>query len=295
MQQKHVPVMDVKYWLALGLASIFGANTGDFLADVVGLGHISGLPILAIAFAAVLAAERFDRLKNPVYFWAAIIVIRTSATNIGDISGDLDLSRPLVIGILCLALFATVLVWYRYNLKKSSGLTGEPSGSLATVPVYWFAMLLAGTLGTVLGDFCSFSLMDLINGGHRAGALPPPVGADGKPNFSMMPHTGFSFDNLYAALILSVPLVILFFVSRKDSRQTHLFWYWSIVVFIRSAGTAMGDFLAHSPMGLATSTLVTGCVFVLFLVFFPTQKNSNYRNVPAMDTAFDYADSNPKP
>lgn len=30
MQLKHVPTIDLKYWCALVLASVFGANTGDF-------------------------------------------------------------------------------------------------------------------------------------------------------------------------------------------------------------------------------------------------------------------------
>ena len=32
MQLRHVPNIDIKYWSALVLASIFGANTGDFFA-----------------------------------------------------------------------------------------------------------------------------------------------------------------------------------------------------------------------------------------------------------------------
>ena len=68
MQQRHVPAMDGKYWAALVLTSIFGCNTGNFLSDTLGLGHVSGLPILAILFAIVLLAERFDHGKHGAWF-----------------------------------------------------------------------------------------------------------------------------------------------------------------------------------------------------------------------------------
>jgi uncharacterized membrane-anchored protein len=32
MQQYHVPLLGLRYWIALCLASIFGANMGDFFA-----------------------------------------------------------------------------------------------------------------------------------------------------------------------------------------------------------------------------------------------------------------------
>jgi uncharacterized membrane-anchored protein len=56
-----------RFWGALCLASIFGANMGDFFAHDLGLGHVKGLPFLAVAFAAVLIAERFDRLAHEAY------------------------------------------------------------------------------------------------------------------------------------------------------------------------------------------------------------------------------------
>ena len=47
MQPIHLPTLGARYWTALCLASIFGANMGDFFARNVGLGHVAGLPFLA--------------------------------------------------------------------------------------------------------------------------------------------------------------------------------------------------------------------------------------------------------
>lgn len=62
MQASHLPTPGPRYWSALCLASIFGANMGDFFARNLGLGHVSGLPILAAALAIVIVAEHFERL-----------------------------------------------------------------------------------------------------------------------------------------------------------------------------------------------------------------------------------------
>jgi uncharacterized membrane-anchored protein len=56
-----IMLLGARYWTALCLASIFGANMGDFFARDLGLGHVYGLPFLALALAIVLIGERFDR------------------------------------------------------------------------------------------------------------------------------------------------------------------------------------------------------------------------------------------
>src|SRR5471030_1305478 len=111
MNERHVPLLDAKFWIALCIASIFGANLGDFFAHNLGLGHLAGLPFLAAAFALILVVERYDTAVHALYYWLAIVVIRTAATNIGDLlSGDLKLPRPWVIAGLTALLAITVAV-----------------------------------------------------------------------------------------------------------------------------------------------------------------------------------------
>jgi uncharacterized membrane-anchored protein len=69
MQSIHVPSLGLRYWSALCLASIFGANMGDFFAHVLGLGHVRGLPILAALFAAVYFTERRDKRALRLQGW----------------------------------------------------------------------------------------------------------------------------------------------------------------------------------------------------------------------------------
>jgi hypothetical protein len=44
MQPIHLPTLGARYWSALCLATIFGANMGDLFARNLGLGHVAGLP-----------------------------------------------------------------------------------------------------------------------------------------------------------------------------------------------------------------------------------------------------------
>ena len=94
-------------------------------------------------------------------------------------------------------------------------------------------MFLAGTLGTVIGDYCSHNL-----------------------------HLG----NGESSLLLSAFVAALFLVGRNGPLRL-LPFYWLTVVTIRAAGTSVGDFVAgRSMLGLPLSTFVTGMLLVVLLV-----------------------------
>ncbi|HEX5127306.1 MAG TPA: hypothetical protein VFW00_11245 [Rhodocyclaceae bacterium] len=227
MKLEHLPKIGMAYWITLIIASILGANTGDFLAGILGFGHVAGLPILIAAFLAIVIAEKFDARKHFIYFWLAIIVVRTAATNIGDIGHDLHINALVVMAILAAVLIVTLLVW-----KKSIDSANADSYTLAAHPLYWWTMLVAGALGTVIGDYFSFGL-----------------------------HLG----NLIAACVLGVVVAGFLFFGR-NGKLFQLAYYWATVVCIRSAGTAAGDFFAHKVFTLASSTAIFGIIFVLALI-----------------------------
>ena len=65
---KCVPKIDAAYWTSLSLASVFGANAGDFIADVVHLGHLSGIPYLAgwiLRFRAIYRSVTTTAVEPP--------------------------------------------------------------------------------------------------------------------------------------------------------------------------------------------------------------------------------------
>ena len=141
---RTVPAIGPRYWTAIAAASVFGANLGDFLSHILQLGHYRGLPWLALAFAAVAFGSRRG---GEAWYWAAIVIVRTAATNLGDLAthdGALGYV-PVSSGLAALLL---AILSIRRALVGDSGL----AGGLRPDTGYWAAMLTAGTLGTTLGD-----------------------------------------------------------------------------------------------------------------------------------------------
>jgi uncharacterized membrane-anchored protein len=235
MQKFHLPSLGPRYWTALCLASIFGANMGDFFAHDLGLGHVAGLPFLGVAFALVLIGERFDRTIHQAHYWVAIIIVRTAATNSADfVCGDMKLPRIAVIAGLTMLLAAALFASWQLVWRQSTSTNDAPNPVLRVDTGYWISMFIAGTLGTVIGDYCSHNL-----------------------------HLG----DAGASLLLS-PLLGLLFVASRGGLLRSLWFYWLTVVAIRSAGTTVGDFFANRHMlGLPLSTLVSGIMFVALLAF----------------------------
>jgi uncharacterized membrane-anchored protein len=72
-----------------------------------------------MAFAIVIAGERFDRAVHQVYYWAAIIIIRTAATNSADfLCGDMKLPRVWVIAALTALLSAAVALSWQWLWRR---------------------------------------------------------------------------------------------------------------------------------------------------------------------------------
>jgi uncharacterized membrane-anchored protein len=233
MQQIHLPMLGTRYWAALCLASIFGANMGDFFAHNLGLGHVAGLPFLALALAIVIVSERFDRTIHQAYYWTAIIIVRTAATNFADFAcGDLKQPRLWVIAGLTAALVIALLASWQLSWRRLSDKPDSTDTVLRADYGYWVSMFIAGTLGTVIGDYCSHDL-----------------------------HLG----DAEASILLGAILAALFLMARNGLLRS-LPYYWLTIVAVRAAGTVVGDFFAgRNMLGLALSTLVTGALFVALL------------------------------
>ena len=241
MQIRHVPKIDRRYWFAIVFASIFGTNLGDFYAHESGLGLGLGLLLLVVLFAATYRIETKDTAAHEVYYWLAIIIIRTGATNIADYLA-FRVRIPALLLTCGLAACLALLAW-RGASSRTPVVTGSSAPALAqTNLVYWAAMLAAGVFGTVGGDVCS----------HRFGQAP-------------------------AALGLGLALAVL--LAAAGSRAaTRVAYYWCAVALARTAGTCMGDWLAENKalhIGLPLSTLLTGTAFVVILtVWRSTQREA---------------------
>lgn len=100
------PASNATYWASMVVTSVLGTLTGDYLADDLGLGLFGS--VLATAPLAGLAALSFGRpgrLLKP-HYWLAVFLIRTAATNLGDLVAG---TEGLHLGFLAGALGAFAL------------------------------------------------------------------------------------------------------------------------------------------------------------------------------------------
>ena len=231
MQTRHVPIIDRRYWFGIIFASIFGTNVGDLYAHESGLGLGLGLLVLVGLFAATCWVETRDATARALYYWLAIIIIRTGATNIADyLAFRVRIPGGLLVGGLAASI--AVCAWIGSS-QPAQAAPGSASPTLAkTNLAYWAAMLAAGVFGTVAGDIAS----------HRFGQGP-------------------------AALGLTLAFAILIAVARFRA-ATQVATYWCAVALARTAGTCIGDWCAENRtlhIGLPVSTLLTGAAFVAIL------------------------------
>ncbi len=141
-----IPTVGPRYWSALCLASVLGADTGDILSRSLGLGYWHGLPLLSVLFASTVLAARLGR-RSEAYYWNGILIVRTAATNLADLQ-TLVIGQPMPVTA---AVFGAILV---------ALVARRRSATAAALPVadgwFWAAMLAAGTVGTAIGDDLSF-------------------------------------------------------------------------------------------------------------------------------------------
>src|SRR5258708_28096121 len=86
MQLKITPKVGPRYWTAITIASMCGANFGDVLPDILKLSTGLGLLVEIAMFAAIILADRMTRHGSEAFYWLSILVVRAAATNIADFS-----------------------------------------------------------------------------------------------------------------------------------------------------------------------------------------------------------------
>jgi uncharacterized membrane-anchored protein len=234
MHRRNLPTIDPGYWAAIVAASICGTNTGDLAAGLLGLGHVHGLLPLAAIFLAIVWAEKLLDWTAVAFYWLAIIVLRTMATNIADFAThDLRLSYPLFV-LLLIGFMAVMIGADRFRTGKPAFPTTplRPAASMPALPnadwSYWIVMLAAGVLGTALGDWL----------------------ADDGPG-------------VYWASIIGMPLFAgaVFAAYRFGLNKP---WYWIAIAACRTWGTDLGDMLvallrsaASRPVALWIGTVIS--------------------------------------
>jgi uncharacterized membrane-anchored protein len=253
MKIQHNPIINFRYWVLISLASVFGTNTGDLAVKLTrisgifppqglfGIKHCGPLPILILLFVVLWILEKRDKEKTELFFWSAILIIRTAATNIADImTDDVNFDYSSTTAMISISLTGLALYWQKQREKPIN-----PVFVPETTNLYWLMMLLAGVLGTSVGDYVA----------HEYGLGP-------------------------SSLVLGTAMVVLVMVGFKNFLIfTPLYWFG--ITFARIAGTDVGDWLAKSAerggagLDLSTATVISGFVFVIAALFWKSSASQN--------------------
>lgn len=228
MRAIHIPKINARYWAAITLASIFGTNLGDLYAHESGLGLVKGLAVLAVIVIAALLAERVENRVHEAWYWFAIIIIRTGATNIADYLA-FRVRIPLLALTLGLAALIAMFGWLSARADSKSNLGDLPSTNAS----YWVAMLGAGVFGTVLGDICS----------HWVGQG-------------------------VTSIVLGLLLALALFIRSKAAMNTIALYWLTVAVARTAGTALGDWFAESNSLqiGLPLSTLITGLCFVAVLL-----------------------------
>ena len=238
MQFKIVPAIGPRYWVSIMIASICGANMGDFIPDVLKLSDLGGLLMLALIFAVIVLANQWSRRGNEALYWLAILVVRAAATNLADLGiGRMHLDYITVSACLA-ALLVAILA-----LRRASSLQPAACGLPRTNGLYWLAMLTAGTLGTVVGDGI----------GHVI--HPITVGVP-----------------ISAIIATGAVAFILRQKTRLDMASAEAASYWAAIVAIRTWGTNFGDIAAFF-LSLPVSMMLSGLLLAGTLIVWREPSN----------------------
>ena len=238
MRDRNLPAIDAGYWVAIVAASMCGTNAGDLAAGPLGLGHIHGILPIGAVFLGIIWAERALSWTTVAFYWLAIIVLRTMATNVADLAAhDLGLPRPAF--LLLLVAFMAAMLWADQLRRERApaGDEGRPDPLVAGWS-YWMLMLAAGVLGTAMGDWLA---EDLGLGVYWASTIGLPLFAGA----------------VWAAYRLGLGKP----------------WYWLAIVTCRTWGTDLGDMLvvifrsvASKPAALWISTALTAALLAAVIV-----------------------------
>ncbi|MFZ2003902.1 MAG: hypothetical protein WB697_24635 [Stellaceae bacterium] len=245
MQNKNVPAITPPYWVAILVASICGTNTGDFLSHNLHLGHWRGLLPLAAALVIILWAKRRARIATEAYYWLAIIVLRTAATNLADLSTHALGSLATEIG---LTLLLIIIVAADRGRETEAPLPSARPTVPTTTVLYWLAMLIAGTLGTASGDFTA----------DVAGL-------------------GLFYGSAVLVVLFGVVLAIAWPFGGMSKP-----WYWATIVGACTAGTTLGDMLASRhglDLGLWVSTTLTAATLATLVLLWPHRRAADAAEV----------------
>jgi len=226
----RVPHIILSYWVIKVASTTLGETGADMFSMSLGLGYASTILVFVAVFLATLAVKLAAGRYTPLAYWSVF----TASAILGTAASDF-LDRTLGLGyavgsaVLTGLLLATLAAWY----IRERSLSVERIENAGSELFYWFAFLIANTLGTAAGDYLADDLA-----------------------------IGF----MYSAVLIGGSLVLIA-IAHYASRISGVFLFWVAFVLTRPFGATFGDFLTK-PLdsgGMAFGTYGASAFFALVM------------------------------
>ncbi len=250
MKIRNLSALNTRYWVGMLIASVVGTTLGDFVSTDLQLGFVKGLLPLTFILVVIFVAEWKTKVSTEAYYWAAIVLTRTMATNLADLATH---SLKLDYAWLEVALFSflmMIMLLPRPNMGSPTNQSAAIHGALTPLSKigirYWVMILIVSVIGTTLGDFISDNM---------------GLGAE------------------QASLVLGLILTIVLFVKTRLELLGSVA-YWITLIIVRTTGTVLGDFLSGEEglnLGFLGAAACTAFLLVCVLRLWTSDKIPDLR------------------
>ena len=143
-----VAAVGLSFWILKIITTTAGDIGGDLLSISLGLGYALSLAVALTIFAAGAVAQIRSSRHRPWLYWLLIFVSSTVGAELSDtLDRGLHLGYIAGAGLLLACLLVMLAVWYlRLGRLNIYPMTRHEEG------FYWLAVIVANSLGSVLGD-----------------------------------------------------------------------------------------------------------------------------------------------
>lgn len=227
----RVPQIILLYWIIKIASTTLGETGADMFSMTFELGYFTTIIIFMTIFLLFLSIKLSFKRYEPISYWLTFTATAIVGTAISDF-----IDRTLGLGylggsvLLLFVLGVVLFLWY----QKEKSLSVEKIYTTSSEIYYWFAFLIANTLGTAAGDYL----------------------ADGL-------EIGF----VQSATLISLVLVGLA-VANFYTKISKVLLFWFAFVLTRPFGATFGDLLTKPVEngGLDLGTIGTSAFFTAILI-----------------------------
>jgi uncharacterized membrane-anchored protein len=115
------PLIDLRYWFAMGIGGVFGTVFGDLSAHTIGL--FVAMIVLGLGLILVIYVRDAFAARSMLGYWCVVLAERAAGTPAGDwFASRRGLGLGLPVALLCIGAILIAALWF-YQRTKTPALS----------------------------------------------------------------------------------------------------------------------------------------------------------------------------